>query len=180
MKTHGTHITLHFKDNQLELLQEDKLKELIGKYSEFISFPIRLWSSRNETEEVPLTEEELAEQKAKEEKKDDEEIKVGFLFVFYFLLLMFVCQSDDEKKDEEKKEEKKTKSVTKLVNEWIHVNNKQPIWTRPASEISKEEYNDFYKHISKVDSESQFVLFCFMLNACLGLARACRQGAFQG
>lgn len=111
---------------------------MIGKYSEFISFPIRLWTSRNETEEVPLTEEELAEQKAKEEKKADEEIKKED-----------EDEKKDEKKEEEKKEEKKTKTVTKLVNEWIHVNNKQPIWTRPASEITKEEYNEFYKHISK-------------------------------
>jgi heat shock protein beta len=143
---HGTHITLHFKDSQLELLKEDKLKELIGKYSEFISFPIRLWTTRNETEDVPLTTEELEEQKAQaakkeeekkeeEAKKEDEEIK-----------------SEDEKaKEEEKKEElPTTKSVTKTVHEWLHVNSKLPIWTRSASEITKEEYNEFYKHISKV------------------------------
>ncbi len=94
MKRHGTHIILHFKDSQLELLQEDKLKELIGKYSEFISFPIRLYTSRNETEEVPLTEEELTEQKAKEEKKDDEEIKVLFSLMFFFFFFFSFCWTD--------------------------------------------------------------------------------------
>ncbi len=51
----GTHITLHLKDSQLDFASESKIKELIEKYSEFISFPIYLWTSKNETEEVPLT-----------------------------------------------------------------------------------------------------------------------------
>ncbi len=149
---HGTHIILHFKDSQVDLLKEDKLKDLIGKYSEFISFPIRLWTSKNETEDVPLTEEELEAQKIEAdkkeaEKKEEEELKK-----------MDDDESEekkDEKKDEEKKEDEKkeelpkTKSVTKLVEEWTLVNAKQPIWTRPASDITKEEYHDFYKHISK-------------------------------
>lgn len=132
---HGTHITLHMKDNALDFLKEDKLRSLIGQYSEFINFPIYLWTVRNETEEVPLTEEEIAAQKAEKAKADDEEIK----------------KDDEKKEDEEKKEEeKKTKTVTKTVYEWSHVNQKQPIWTRPASQITEDEYNEFYKHVSKV------------------------------
>lgn len=40
----GTHITLHIKDSQLDMLSEDKIKSLVEKYSEFISFPIYLWT----------------------------------------------------------------------------------------------------------------------------------------
>ena len=130
---HGTHIVLHFKDDQLELLKEDKVRELIARYSEFISFPIYLWTSRQETEEVPLTEDELVEQKAARDKAADEEIK-----------------TDDDETDEKADEEPPTtKSVSKTVNEWTHVNQKQPIWTRQASTVSEQEYNDFYKHVSK-------------------------------
>lgn len=147
---HGTHIILHMKESQLDFLKEDTLKDLIARYSEFISFPIYLWTSRTESEEVPLTEEEIAEKKAELEKAADEEIK----------------DEETEKKEEEKKEEEipKTKTVEKTVYEWTHVNKKQPIWTRPASEITKEEYDDFYKHISK-DYQGIFLLF-FLFSVC--------------
>ena len=48
----------------------------IQKYSQFINFPIYLWSEKTITEEVPLSEEELAEQadeEAEVEKDDDDE-----------------------------------------------------------------------------------------------------------
>jgi len=35
------------------------------------------------------------------------------------------------------------------VHEWTHLNSKRPIWVRPSSEVTEEEYNDFYKHLSK-------------------------------
>lgn len=125
----GTHITLHIKDSQLDFLNEAKIKELISRYSEFISFPIYLWTERTETEEVPLTPEELA---AQETKKDEEEDK-----------------ADEGKEEEAPKEKKTTKSVEKKVHEWSLVNVKQPIWTRPTSAVTTEEYHEFYKHISK-------------------------------
>jgi len=38
--TRGTKITLHMKNDNLEFLEERRLKDLIKKHSEFISFPI--------------------------------------------------------------------------------------------------------------------------------------------
>jgi len=38
----GTRIVLHMKDDQLEYLDEKKLKDIIRKHSEFIQFPIEL------------------------------------------------------------------------------------------------------------------------------------------
>merc|ERR1712130_1011753 len=40
--TRGTKIILHLKKDQLEYLEERKLKDLVKKHSEFIGFPISL------------------------------------------------------------------------------------------------------------------------------------------
>jgi heat shock protein beta len=46
------------------------MQELVKKYSEFISFPIYLWASKEVDVEVPV--EETEEKEEKEEKDDTE------------------------------------------------------------------------------------------------------------
>merc|ERR1712078_780628 len=53
--------------------------------------------------------------------------------------------SDDEKEEEE--EEKKPKKKT--VFEWEQVNTQKAIWLRAKEDVTEEEYNEFYKSISK-------------------------------
>merc|ERR1711977_273856 len=129
----GTAITLHLKDDCKEFTEGDKIKDLVKKYSEFISFPIYL----KETKEVPVEEEE----KKEEEKKDDE-------------------KKDDEKKDDkldvkdgdDAEKKPKTKKVSEEVVEWNQVNSEKAIWTKSPRDVEDDEYNRFYKTISK-DSE---------------------------
>lgn len=56
-----------------EYLEEKKIKELVQRYSEFINFPIYLWTKKEVSKEVELEE---GEEIPKEEKKDDEPVKV--------------------------------------------------------------------------------------------------------
>merc|ERR1719321_408048 len=65
----GTAITLHLKDDCKEFTEADKIKDLVKKYSEFISFPIYLKETKTVEKEVPVEEEKKDE---KDEKKDDE------------------------------------------------------------------------------------------------------------
>lgn len=53
IKHSGTKIVLHLKEECDEYLEDYKLKELIKKYSEFIKFPIEIWSEKIDYERVP-------------------------------------------------------------------------------------------------------------------------------
>ncbi|XP_034499570.1 endoplasmin [Ailuropoda melanoleuca] len=122
----GTTITLVLKEEASDYLELDTIKNLVKKYSQFINFPIYVWSSKTETVEEPMEEEEAA----KEEKED----------------------SDDEAAVEEEEEEKKpkTKKVEKTVWDWELMNDIKPIWQRPSKEVDDDEYKAFYKSFSKV------------------------------
>merc|ERR1712186_204443 len=57
---------------------------------------------------------------------------------------------DDDDKDEEEKEEEEKKTPTKkTVYEWEQVNTQKAIWLRAKEDVTEEEYNEFYKSISK-------------------------------
>jgi len=42
----GTRVTLHLKDDAIEFVEQDKIKNLVKKYSEFINYPIKLFVSK--------------------------------------------------------------------------------------------------------------------------------------
>ncbi|KAK1310819.1 Heat shock protein 90-2 [Acorus calamus] len=52
----GTKITLFLKEDQLEYLEERRLKDLVKKHSEFISYPISLWTEKTIEKEEALKE----------------------------------------------------------------------------------------------------------------------------
>eukprot|EP00475_Leptophrys_vorax_P026051 TRINITY_DN3650_c0_g1_i1.p1 TRINITY_DN3650_c0_g1~~TRINITY_DN3650_c0_g1_i1.p1 ORF type:complete len:746 (-),score=194.05 TRINITY_DN3650_c0_g1_i1:85-2205(-) len=118
----GTKIVLYLKEDQLEYLEERRLKDLVKKHSEFISYPISLWVEKSVEKEVDDDEDE-------EEKKDEEE------------------EGKVEDAEEEEKEKKK-KKITEVSHEWELMNKQKPIWMRNPDDISKEEYAAFYKSLS--------------------------------
>jgi molecular chaperone HtpG len=120
----GTKILLHLKEDQLEYLEERKLKDLVKKHSEFISYPISLWTEKTTEKEVSDDEDE------DKEEKDEEEGKI------------------EEIEDEEKDKAKKTKKVKEVSHEWALINKQKPIWMRQPDQITKEEYAAFYKSLT--------------------------------
>nr|CAB3457391.1 unnamed protein product [Digitaria exilis] len=121
----GTKMTLFLKEDQLEYLEERRLKDLVKKHSEFISYPISLWTEKTTEKEISDDEDE-----EEEEKKDTEEGKV---------------EDVDEEKEEKEKKKKKIKEVS---HEWSLINKQKPIWMRKPEEITKEEYAAFYKSLT--------------------------------
>merc|ERR1711953_529578 len=126
----GTRVTLHLKEDAHDYLSEDKLKDTTKKYSQFIQYPIYVKVKKEveaEAEEDDDDDEDKEEEDKDEEKKDDVETK-----------------------DEEKEAEEEKKAPTKkTVFEWEQVNTQKAIWLRAKEDVTEEEYNEFYKSISK-------------------------------
>jgi molecular chaperone HtpG len=123
----GTRIIMKLKDDQLEYLEEKRVKDLVKKHSEFIGFPISLQVEK--TEEKEISDDEDEEEKKDEEEEDDDKPKI-------------------EEVDDEEKTEKKKKTVKTVTKEMEHLNQQKPIWTRNKDDIKPEEYAAFYKSLS--------------------------------
>jgi molecular chaperone HtpG len=114
----GTMIKLFMKEDQLEYLEEKKIREIVKTHSEFIGYPISL----QVTKEV---EKEVEEEKSSEDTPKIEEVK-----------------------DEEDQEKESKKKIKEKVTEMEVLNKTKPLWTRNPDEITQEEYASFYKSLS--------------------------------
>ena len=121
----GTRIILHLKEDMSEYLEEKRIKDLVKKHSEFIGFPIKLYTEKTTEKEVTDDEDEEDEEEGDSDKPKVEEV-----------------DEDDAKK------EKKTKKIKEVSHEWQHLNNTKPIWMRKPDEVTHDEYASFYKSIS--------------------------------
>uniref|UniRef100_A0A0E0LFQ3 Endoplasmin homolog n=1 Tax=Oryza punctata TaxID=4537 RepID=A0A0E0LFQ3_ORYPU len=125
----GTEIRLHLRDEAKEYVEEDKLKDLVKKYSEFINFPIYLWATKEVDVEVPADEDESSESSEEEESSPE---------------------STEEEETEESEEKKpKTKTVKETTTEWELLNDVKAIWLRSPKEVTEEEYTKFYHSLAK-------------------------------
>lgn len=99
-ETRGTAITLHLREEDKDFLDDWRLREVVGKYSDHIGVPVEMWVK------TPAQETEN--------------------------------ETENEQKD----------NLVTDEGQWEKINKAQALWTCNKSDISDEEYNEFYKHIS--------------------------------
>eukprot|EP00903_Cladosiphon_okamuranus_P010270 g9724.t1 len=131
----GTEIVLHLKEDAGEFLSESSLKELIHRYSEFITFPIYQLVEKEEEVEVEDDEEEVEEGDDDADSEGDEDE-----------------DGDDEDEFEEVEVDVKYKTIKTL--DWERVNANVAIWARDKDEITDDEYHNFYKALSGDTSDA--------------------------
>jgi len=123
----GTEITMFLKEDAHEFMKQERLEELITKYSEFITFPINLYKK---TSEVVDKEDESEEDNSDEEESatPEEEVEV----------------TEDEASGD-------AGSTTEKVDvwDWHRINSNVALWARDSEEITDEEYKSFYRSLSK-------------------------------
>merc|ERR1719308_130324 len=94
----GTQISLYLKEESYDFLEQDTVRDLIKKYSQFINFNIYLWGSSTKTVEEPIEDEEEEATEEPEQKDED-------------------AEADDEGTVEEDKEEEEKKPKTKKADD---------------------------------------------------------------
>jgi molecular chaperone HtpG len=126
----GTSIILYLRDDQLKYLEEAELRSVIKRHSSYITTPIYLWVGKEVEKE--MEDDSNMIDVSKEEENEEDKPKV----------------EEIEDESEVKEETKEKKKVKEMQYSYEIINTTKPVWMRKPSDISDEEYNEFYKSLS--------------------------------
>ncbi|CAM9334107.1 unnamed protein product [Choristocarpus tenellus] len=125
----GTRIELVLKEDMAEFLEERKVKDLVKKHSEFIGFPIKLYTEKTTEKDVTDDDDDDDADADADASKDEEE-------------------DTPKVEDVDAEKEKKTKKIKEVSHDWDHLNQQKPIWMRKSEEVTHDDYAAFYKSLS--------------------------------
>merc|ERR1719393_1164289 len=136
----GTKIQLFLKEDQLEFLEERRLKDLVKKHSEFINYPISLWTEKTVDKEVD----------------DDDEPKIEEV------------EEDEPKKEKKKKKVKEVTHEWDLMNKQKPIWTRKPeeVTKEEYGAFYKALSNDWEEHLAvkhfSVEGQLEFTSILFV------------------
>jgi molecular chaperone HtpG len=119
----GTQITLHIKEEQKDFIEDFRLRSIVRKFSDHVSWPIMML--KQDMPAMPPGMPDMPDMPGMPEMPDMPKADTP------------EAQDGAEDKAEEPK-----------LPEWETVNKATALWSRSKSEITDDEYNEFYKHVS--------------------------------
>ena len=147
----GTRIYLNVRSDSTEYLETSKITEIVKKHSSYITYPILLYTLKSK--EVPddsVQEQENtqeSQENTQESQENTQESQENTQKVQEQELKVEDAEDSDDEDVPKADEEKKQKMKTIQEESWDKINS-EPLWTKPTSEITPEEYETFYKSLS--------------------------------
>merc|ERR1711871_758689 len=126
----GTEITMFLKEDAMDFTKQDTVEALVQKYSEFITFPIKLYKKTEQTVEVEDDDDEDEDTDSEDNSETDED-------------------NDGLELEEEEDDDEPPKTETITTYDWHRVNSNVAIWARDKEDVTEDEYNSFFRAISK-------------------------------
>ncbi|EJW03043.1 hypothetical protein EDEG_02575 [Edhazardia aedis USNM 41457] len=159
IKDHGTKVVLFVREGDENYKGQEKVEEIVKKYSMFIPYPIYIIK-----ENVEEVEEEKSDNQNEEEKVDGKEENLDAEKIAEEIVNSEIEQNENNKdnevpmeniaEDSEKEameplvEKKSVKKVTKTTKVPTLINKEKPLWLIQPKNVTKEQYTSFYKTIS--------------------------------
>ncbi len=134
--THGSSITLHINDDELQFCNEYKAREVIEKYCSFMPVEIYLTDAAKERKDA-----EEAAKKAEEEAKK-------------------AAEKPEDSTDSSKAEGTEDSAADAKADEVKPVpkplNDTNPLWNENPSQVTEEQYKEFYRKVFRDYKEPLF------------------------
>jgi HSP90 family molecular chaperone len=123
---YGTTIIISLKEDAVEYLEEQKIREVVKQHSNWVDFPVELYCLEEKELEINQ-EEEIVEEGVSDSPEIEESI----------------VEELDESTTETNAKEPEKKTVKEWV--WRQINETTPIWKMNTKDVKPEQYSEFYK-----------------------------------
>lgn len=137
--TRGTRIVLHLKEDQQEYFNHTRIKELVNKHSQFVTYPISLWVERTIDKDLSDDEDDAEDN---EDGNTESNTNIDDVSVFE------TVSEDNDATTQRNSTVRIKKKVKEVFHDWEILNTHKPLWMKSPESITHEEYATFYKHIS--------------------------------
>ncbi|CAO3651273.1 unnamed protein product [Mucor fragilis] len=158
----GTQITLHLKPDAYRFLQEKNLKELVHKYSQFITFPIMVWSAQEE--EMPAAEDSdlLSDDVVEESIDNKQKTQKRMVYGWHHVNVQKPIWMRDPKNVTEDDHKEFFQSLVREDSEplaWTHFKGEGEIEFRTLLYVPPVVTDVFYQNVQKDQSNHPIKLF---------------------